>query len=146
MSKTLDELIPDEVAKFNERINTSGLRKRLIDQYNLPKSLGAGGRREAFNIANLDREELELLEDLLIDLGTRTEEAKKLTPGSKGSRLRLGVGQQGAKQKILWGLKDYKTYGQESLDALTESMFEGKKYFELGTKDKTAVKENLEIN
>jgi len=40
---------------------------------------------------------------LLKDLGTRTEEAKKLTPGTKGSRLRLGVGQQGAKQKILWG-------------------------------------------
>ena len=44
------------------------------------------------------------------------------------------------KQKLEGVLKDYNTYGDESLDALTESMFEGKKYFELGTKDKTAVK------
>jgi len=44
------------------------------------------------------------------------------------------------KQKLEGVLKDYTTYGEESLDALTESMFEGKKYFELGTKDKTAVK------
>ena len=70
MTKTLDQLTPDEVAKFQERINTSNIRKRLIEQYNLPKSLGAGGRRDAFNIANLDKEELELLEDLLKDLGT----------------------------------------------------------------------------
>ena len=44
------------------------------------------------------------------------------------------------KQKLEGVLKDYNTYGDESLDALTESMFEGKKYFELGTKDRTAVK------
>jgi hypothetical protein len=44
------------------------------------------------------------------------------------------------KQKLEGVLKDYTIYGEESLDALTKSMFEGKKYFELGTKDRTAVK------
>jgi hypothetical protein len=44
------------------------------------------------------------------------------------------------KQKLEGVLKDYTTYGEESLDALTKSMFKGKKYFELGTKDRTAVK------
>ena len=130
MTKTLGEASPEELTRF---------KKHLTDKYNLPKTFSAG-RGQPFNLASQSEDQIKLLKKLLIDLDTKIKKARTVKPGTKGSRLTQGIAQSGAKQKILWSLKDYNTYGDESLDALTESMFEGKKYYELGTKDKTAVK------
>ena len=135
MSKTLGEASPEELTLFKKHINEKfAIPKELfteddaieflIKKYNLPKADAIN------NLKGLDKSELSMVEEILIDQNKNFDEISKLKPGTKGWK--SGTGWQSAERSsLLRAARDYALYGKENLDALTEGSFPGKKYWEL---------------
>ena len=136
MTKTLEEASPEDLTLFKKHINEKfSIPKELfteddaieflIKKYNLPKADAIN------NLKGLDKSELSMVEEILIDQNKKFDEISKLKPGTKGWK--SGTGWQSAERSsVLRAARDYALYGKENLDALTEGSFPGKKYWELG--------------
>ena len=136
MTKTLGEASPEDLTLFKKHINEKfSIPKELfseddaieflIKKFDLPKADAIN------NLKGLNKSELSMVEEILIDQNKKFDEISKLKPGTKGWK--SGTGWQAAERSsVLRAARDYALYGKENLDALTEGSFPGKKYWELG--------------